>query len=94
MVYDFLPFMILPIYNVLMKIEKDTIDAARDLGAGYFTTLRKIILPSVFPESSAESSWFSFLSDNFCYFRILGGRNICSLEMLLKDSSCRPITGI
>ena len=33
MVYNFLPFMVLPIYNVLSKIDKDVIHAARDLGA-------------------------------------------------------------
>ena len=34
MVYDYLPFMILPIYNALVRIRKDLIEAARDLGAG------------------------------------------------------------
>lgn len=33
MVYNFLPFMVLPIYNVLIKIDRDVINAARDLGA-------------------------------------------------------------
>ena len=33
MVYNFLPFMILPIYNVLAKIDDNTINAAKDLGA-------------------------------------------------------------
>ena len=45
MVYDFLPFMILPIYNSMVRIKKDIIEAARDLGAGFFTILIKIILP-------------------------------------------------
>lgn len=49
MVYDFLPFMVLPIYNVLVKIDDNTINAARDLGANYFQTLRKIIIPLSFP---------------------------------------------
>lgn len=35
MVYNFLPFMVLPIYNVLCKIEDNTINAARDLGANF-----------------------------------------------------------
>ncbi len=33
MVYDYIPFMILPIYNALCKIDKDVIEAAHDLGA-------------------------------------------------------------
>ena len=49
MVYDFLPFMILPIYNTLSKIDDNTINAAYDLGASFFTTLWKVILPLSIP---------------------------------------------
>lgn len=45
MVYDFLPFMILPIYNSMERIKPDVIEAARDLGAGDATVLFKIIFP-------------------------------------------------
>lgn len=45
MVYDFLPFMIMPIYNSMVRIKKDIVDAARDLGANHFTVLVKIIFP-------------------------------------------------
>lgn len=45
MVYDFLPFMILPIYNSMARISKDVIEAARDLGAGSVTIFFKIIMP-------------------------------------------------
>ena len=45
MVYDFLPFMLLPIYNSMTRIRKDWIEAARDLGAGNVTIFLKIILP-------------------------------------------------
>ena len=45
MVYDFLPFMLLPIYNSLTRIRKDWIEAARDLGANNVTIFFKIILP-------------------------------------------------
>ena len=45
MVYDFLPFMILPIYNSMVRINKDVIEAARDLGANNLTVLVKIIFP-------------------------------------------------
>ena len=41
MVYDFLPFMILPIYNSMVRINKDVIEAARDLGANNLTVLVK-----------------------------------------------------
>ena len=45
MVYDYLPFMVLPIYNVLVKIDDNVINAARYLGAIFWQTLFKIIIP-------------------------------------------------
>ena len=45
MVYDFLPFMILPLYNSMSKISADAIDAARDLGANQLQVFIKIIMP-------------------------------------------------
>jgi len=49
MVYNFLPFMVLPIYTVLSKIDKGLIEAAGDLGADHKMVLRKIILPLSIP---------------------------------------------
>ncbi|MBR0411047.1 MAG: ABC transporter permease [Eubacterium sp.] len=49
MVYDYLPFMILPIYNAMSRIDKDVIEAARDLGADNLTTLTKILIPLSMP---------------------------------------------
>ncbi len=45
MVYDFLPFMILPIYSVLTKLDNRLIESAHDLGAGKMQVLIKVILP-------------------------------------------------
>lgn len=45
MVYDFLPFMLLPIYNAMDRIRADIIDAARDLGASQLQVFLKIIFP-------------------------------------------------
>jgi len=49
MVYNFLPFMVLPIFNVLAKIDKDVINAARDLGANNLQVFTKIIMPLSVP---------------------------------------------
>ena len=49
MVYDFLPFMIYPIYNTMMKIDKNLIEAAQDLGAGRMEVFRKVIFPLSMP---------------------------------------------
>lgn len=45
MVYNFLPFMVLPIYSVLTKIEGNLVEAAEDLGADKVTVFRKVIFP-------------------------------------------------
>lgn len=49
MTYDFLPFMILPIYNTLINLDKSYIEAARDLGAGEATAFLKVTLPLSVP---------------------------------------------
>ena len=49
MVYNFLPYMILPIYSVLSKIDNSLIEAARDLGSNKAHTFKKVILPLSVP---------------------------------------------
>ena len=49
MVYDFIPYMILPIYTVMSKIDNSLIEAAQDLGSNAFSRLKKVILPLSFP---------------------------------------------
>ena len=49
MVYDYLPYMILPIYSVMAKLDEKLIEAARDLGCGGFGVLRRVIWPLSLP---------------------------------------------
>ena len=49
MIYDFLPYMVLPIYTSLVKIDKRYIEASADLGGNSFTTLRRVIFPLTRP---------------------------------------------
>jgi len=49
MVYNFLPFMILPVYTSMLKIDNRIVEAARDLGADSFTVFQKIVLPLTVP---------------------------------------------
>jgi len=49
MVYNFLPFMTIPIYNILSKIDKSLFEAGRDLGCNSFEMFRRIILPISVP---------------------------------------------
>jgi spermidine/putrescine transport system permease protein len=49
MVYDFLPYMVLPIYTSLTKLDKRYLEAAADLGCNGFQTLTRVILPLTAP---------------------------------------------
>ena len=49
MVYNFLPFMIYPIYNVMQKMDHSYIEAAQDLGASPMTVFRKVVVPLSMP---------------------------------------------
>lgn len=48
-VYDYLPYMVLPIYNSIMEIDEDIVEAARDLGAGPRAVFGKVIFPLSLP---------------------------------------------
>lgn len=74
MVYDFLPFMILPIYNSLAKIDDSLINASKDLGANSFQTFRKITLPLSVPGIiSGITMVFIPSLTTFAISEILGG---------------------
>ena len=49
MVYNFIPYMILPIYSILSKLDYRLLEASSDLGANGFTTLKKVIIPLSMP---------------------------------------------
>lgn len=49
MVYNFLPYMILPIYSVLSKLDGSLIEAAEDLGSSRHQVFRRVVLPMSLP---------------------------------------------
>jgi len=49
MVYDFLPFMIMPLFNALTKLDNSMLEASRDLGASAFQTIVRVVLPLSIP---------------------------------------------
>ena len=49
MVYDYLPYMILPIYSIMAKMDDRLIEAAHDLGCNSFATLRRVVFPLSLP---------------------------------------------
>ena len=82
MVYNYLPFMILPIYSVIVKLDKNLIDAARDLGANGFNVFRRVILPLSFPGIlSGITMVFVPSVSTFAISKMLGG----GTELMLGD---------
>ena len=49
LVYDYFPYMVLPIYSILAKLDGRLLEAARDLGCGSVSVLRRVILPLSMP---------------------------------------------
>ena len=86
MVYNFLPFMVLPIYNVLAKIDKDVIAAARDLGANNVQTFLRIILPLSFPGIvSGITMVFVPSMTTFVISDLLGARKIMLIGNIIEQ---------
>jgi spermidine/putrescine transport system permease protein len=74
MVYNYLPFMILPLYSIMTKIDPKTIEAAQDLGAGSAAVFGRIILPLSMPGvASGISMVFVPAVSTFIISRMLGG---------------------
>lgn len=86
MVYNYLPFMILPIYNVLIKIDQDVINAARDLGANTLQTFIKIIFPLSLPGViSGITMVFVPSLTTFAISSILGGSKILLMGNVIEQ---------
>ena len=87
MVYNFLPFMVLPIYNVLVKIDKDVVNAARDLGANPVQTFLKITLPLSVPGViSGITMVFVPALTTFVISDLLGGGKILLIGNVIEQS--------
>lgn len=86
MVYDFLPFMVLPIYNALQKIDPNVINAARDLGANSAQTLLRVIFPlSVSGVISGITMVFVPALTTFVISSLLGGGKILLIGNVIEQ---------
>lgn len=86
MVYDFLPFMLLPIYNSMTRIRTDWIEAARDLGAGSITIFFKIIVPlTISGVISGIVMVFVPSLTSFAISQILGGGKILLIGNIIEQ---------
>ncbi|MDR1057132.1 MAG: ABC transporter permease subunit [Coxiellaceae bacterium] len=71
--YDLLPFMILPLYAILEKLNQEYLEAAKDLGANWLTTLIKVIIPLTMPGIIAGSVLVFLPAMTMFYIPILLG---------------------
>lgn len=72
--YLWLPYMILPLYAGLEQVPDSLFEASSDLGAGAWTTLRRVVLPMAFPAFVAGSIFtFSLTMGDYIAVRIVGG---------------------
>ena len=86
MVYNYLPFMVLPIYNVLEKIDDNTINAARDLGANTMQTITKVIIPLSIPGIvSGITMVFVPALTTFVISNILGGSKVLLIGNVIEQ---------
>ena len=86
MVYDFLPFMVLPIYNAVEKIDNSLIEAAYDLGAGKSYVYRRIILPLSIPGIvSGVTMVFIPALTTFVISNMLGGGKVNLIGNIIEQ---------
>lgn len=86
MVYNFLPFMVLPIYNVLMKIDDNVVSAARDLGANSLQVFVRILLPLSIPGIvSGITMVFVPSLTTFVISNLLGGSKILLIGNVIEQ---------
>ena len=86
LVYNFLPFMILPIYTVFQKMDNSCIQAAEDLGANKIQTFTKVIIPLSRPGIiSGIIMVFMPAMTTFVISRILGGSNTLYYGDLIEN---------
>ena len=87
MVYNFLPFMVLPLYNVLSKIDKNIVNAARDLGANSIQTFFRVIFPLSIPGViSGITMVFVPALTTFVISTILGGSKILLIGNVIEQA--------
>lgn len=86
MVYNFLPFMVLPIYNALSKIDRSIIHAAKDLGANNIQVFFKITLPLSVPGViSGITMVFIPALTTFVISKLLGGSKVLLIGNVIEE---------
>ena len=92
MVYNYIPYMILPLYSIMAKLDRGLVEAAEDLGANKLSVLSKIILPLSLPGiASGFTMVFVPSVSTFYISKKLGGNTVSLIgdiiEMQFKSSN-------
>lgn len=86
MVYDYLPFTILPLYTVLIKLDKNLLEASQDLGASSVQTLFKVVVPLSAPGIvSAITMVLLPTTTSYVVSDTLGNGNVTIIGKLIED---------
>ena len=86
MVAAYLPFAVVPMVLVLARIESSVIRASQDLGAGFWTTLRRIVLPLAMPGVFAGFLFvFVVALGTSTEIQLLGGAGESSISIMIND---------
>ncbi len=86
MVYDFLPFMILPLYTTMMKIDRSLYEASADLGGSGFTTFTRVTLPLSMPGiMSGVTMVFLPSMTNYVVSDMLGNAKVTIIGKFIYD---------
>ncbi len=86
MIYNYLPYMVLPLYVALSKIDKSVIEAAKDLGASTWQTFLKVILPLSLPGAvSGITMVFIPALTTFAISALLGGGKVLLIGNVIEQ---------
>ena len=86
MVYNFLPYMVLPLYVSLSRIDESIVEAARDLGANFWQTLRHVLLPLSLPGIvSGCTMVFIPALTTFVISALLGGNKVLLVGNIIEQ---------
>lgn len=86
MVYNYLPFMIMPLFSIMTKIDTSVIEAAQDLGSNPITVIRKVVLPLSFPGiATGITMTFVPCVSTFIISRLLGGSDCYLIGDLIEE---------
>ena len=93
MVYNFIPFMIYPIYNTLQKMDHSYIEAAQDLGCSPVSAFFKVVLPEILPGViSGFLMSFTFSLDDFVISYFTSGATSQTLPITIYSMTRRKVS--